>query len=104
MVDGFESKMAVLLVLVPVPVAVMLHAGWLSGSLLYDGMHYSFHHGPDIKVSLTCALCMGKSLCRSRSANLCVPSQLGWYQRMKASHMRHHFRDNQVEFGVTAPW
>lgn len=70
--------MVLLLLLLPVHIAVMLHAGWLTGSLLYDGMHYSFHHGPDIKI--------------------------GWYQRMKASHMRHHFRDNQVEFGVTVPW
>jgi sterol desaturase/sphingolipid hydroxylase (fatty acid hydroxylase superfamily) len=23
---------------------------------------------------------------------------------MKAAHMRHHFRDNSVEFGVTNPW
>lgn len=57
---------------------LLVHAGWLGGSLLYDAMHYSFHHGPDIKV--------------------------GWYQKMKAQHMRHHFRDNSVEFGVTNPW
>ena len=98
--------MAVLLLLLPVPTAVMLHAGWLTGTLVYDGMHYSYHHGPDIKVSLSYALKWGNLflVCRSRSASLCVPVQLGWYQRMKASHMRHHFRDNQVEFGVTAPW
>ena len=57
---------------------LLVHAGWLGGSLLYDAMHYSFHHGPDIKF--------------------------GWYQKMKAQHMRHHFRDNSVEFGVTNPW
>lgn len=57
---------------------LLVHAGWLGGSLLYDGMHYSFHHGPDLKF--------------------------GWYAKMKAQHMRHHFRDNSVEFGVTNPW
>ena len=46
--------MVVLLLLMPASTAVMTHVGWLTGSLLYDGMHYSFHHGPDIKVSLTC--------------------------------------------------
>ena len=63
---------------VPLPQGLLTHAGWLGGSLLYDGMHYSFHHGPDI--------------------------QFGWYQKMKAQHMRHHFRDNSIEFGVTNPW
>jgi sterol desaturase/sphingolipid hydroxylase (fatty acid hydroxylase superfamily) len=24
-----------------------------------------------------------------------------WFQSMKAAHMRHHFRDNGKEFGVT---
>ena len=62
----------------PVHCGLLVHAGWLGGSLLYDGMHFSFHHGPDIKFS--------------------------WYQKMKAAHMRHHFRDNSVEFGVTNPW
>ena len=55
----------------------MLEAGWILGSLLYDGIHYSYHHGPDLPFK--------------------------WYQKMKAAHMRHHFRDNSIEFGVTTP-
>ena len=55
--------MAILLLLLPVPVAVMLHSGWLTGSLLYDGMHYSFHHGPDIKVTLSYVLHVWGNLC-----------------------------------------
>ena len=35
----------------PVHCGLLVHAGWLGGSLLYDGMHFSFHHGPDIKFS-----------------------------------------------------
>ena len=60
---------------VPAHSALLVHAGMIFGSLLYDAMHYSFHHGPDL--------------------------QFGWYQQMKTQHMRHHFRDNSKEFGVT---
>lgn len=26
-----------------------------------------------------------------------------WFEEMKAAHMRHHFRDNTKEYGVTTP-
>ena len=51
--------------------------GWIGGSVIYDLMHYSYHHGPDLPIA--------------------------WYQNMKAAHMRHHYRDNSKEFGVTSP-
>jgi len=63
--------------LLPFTQSCMTLAGVIVGSLLYDGMHLAFHHGPDIN--------------------------LWWFQKMKAAHMRHHFRDNSCEFGVTSP-
>lgn len=66
---------AVLAFVLPHHIAFTFVAGVLTGSLIYDGMHFAFHHGPDLKF--------------------------GWFQYMKAQHMRHHFRDNLVEFGVT---
>ena len=50
-------------------------AGVVTGSLLYDALHYAFHCGPDLNFA--------------------------WFQYMKAQHMRHHFRDGTVEFGVS---
>eukprot|EP00416_Gambierdiscus_australes_P025392 CAMPEP_0171062740 /NCGR_PEP_ID=MMETSP0766_2-20121228/5214_1 /TAXON_ID=439317 /ORGANISM="Gambierdiscus australes, Strain CAWD 149" /LENGTH=354 /DNA_ID=CAMNT_0011518549 /DNA_START=40 /DNA_END=1104 /DNA_ORIENTATION=+ len=66
-----------LVVLVPRSAAFMTFAGIAVGSLLYDSMHLAFHHGPDIEFC--------------------------WFRKMKAAHMRHHFRDNHNEFGVTSP-
>jgi sterol desaturase/sphingolipid hydroxylase (fatty acid hydroxylase superfamily) len=51
--------------------------GWIGGSVVYDLLHYSYHHGPDLPFA--------------------------WYEHMKAAHMRHHYRDNSKEFGVTQP-
>lgn len=51
--------------------------GWIGGSVVYDLLHYSYHHGPDLPFA--------------------------WYEHMKAAHMRHHYRDNSKEFGVTSP-
>lgn len=53
-------------------------AGMVIGSLLYDFMHMAYH----------------------------FPEKYGnfewsWFQKMKSAHMRHHFRDNSREFGVT---
>ena len=41
-------------------------------------MHYWYHHGKDTDIA--------------------------FLSRMKAHHMRHHFRDNSVEFGVTSAY
>jgi sterol desaturase/sphingolipid hydroxylase (fatty acid hydroxylase superfamily) len=60
---------------VPTRTLLAFTSGAVIGSLLYDGFHYAFHHGPNLDCS--------------------------WFQYMKAAHMRHHFRDNTVEFGVT---
>jgi sterol desaturase/sphingolipid hydroxylase (fatty acid hydroxylase superfamily) len=53
----------------------MALAGYFLGSLAYDGIHLSYHFGPDLPIP--------------------------FYQAMKSAHMRHHFRDNSIEFGVT---
>ena len=55
----------------------MLVAGWYTGSLLYDGMHMAFHF------------------------NWYIP--IPGFEAMKAAHMRHHFKDNTKEYGVTTP-
>eukprot|EP00927_Polykrikos_kofoidii_P082699 TRINITY_DN8288_c0_g1_i1.p1 TRINITY_DN8288_c0_g1~~TRINITY_DN8288_c0_g1_i1.p1 ORF type:complete len:359 (+),score=70.43 TRINITY_DN8288_c0_g1_i1:43-1119(+) len=68
---------ALSLCILPTPGGLLLTAGVVTGAMLYDAMHLAFHHGPDIRFS--------------------------WFQKMKAAHMRHHFRDNFHEFGVTSP-
>jgi hypothetical protein len=60
---------------VPHHIGFSFLAGVMTGFMLYDGFHYAIHHGPDVP--------------------------LAWFKRMKAQHMRHHFRDNSTEFGVT---
>ena len=55
-----------------------LGAGWLFGSLFYDYMHMAFHFPKEYG-----------------------DFQWSWFQKMKSAHMRHHFRDNSREFGVT---
>lgn len=52
-------------------------AGFLTGYLIYDGLHFRLHH---------------------RQAT----SVLGRYLRRR--HMHHHFRDETCSFGVSAPW
>jgi len=61
----------------PASIMYSLLFGWIGGSVFYDLMHYSYHHGPDLPFA--------------------------WYEHMKAAHMRHHYRDNSKEFGVTVP-
>jgi sterol desaturase/sphingolipid hydroxylase (fatty acid hydroxylase superfamily) len=52
-------------------------AGFLGGYLVYDEMHYWLHHH--------------------------VPtSKLG--KRLRELHMRHHFQDDTVGFGISAPY
>lgn len=51
-------------------------SGFITGSLIYDYLHLAFH-------------------------GLAPELNFVWFQYMKSQHMRHHFRDNSVEFGVT---
>lgn len=67
----------VLQLTLPSAVGYPLLAGWLGGSVIYDWMHLAFHFGPDLPFS--------------------------WFHKMKNAHMRHHYRDNSKEFGVTVP-
>ena len=58
------------------PTAYPLFAGFLTGYLLYDYMHYYLHHF--------------------------VPkSKLG--KHLREQHMRHHFQDHRFGFGVSSP-
>jgi sterol desaturase/sphingolipid hydroxylase (fatty acid hydroxylase superfamily) len=52
-------------------------AGFFTGYLIYDMMHYYLHHG--------------------------IPrSKLG--RRLRELHMRHHFKDHTRGFGISAPY
>lgn len=57
-----------------------LLAGLLSGSLFYDAVHLAYHFDGEWPGCLTNSF---------------------WFRAMKSAHMRHHFRDNSKEFGVT---
>lgn len=59
------------------PAAYMFTAGFLAGYLVYDELHYYLHHA------------------RPRSA-------IG--RKLRELHMRHHFQDDTVMFGISAPW
>ena len=52
-------------------------AGFLLGFIFYDSVHYAIHH---------------------RSLSRHWPLRL-----LKRRHFRHHFRDSEVDFGVTSP-
>jgi len=58
-------------------IAVPALAGFLTGYLLYDGLHFYLHHA------------------RPKTS-------VGRYLRRR--HMHHHFRDDSSWFGVSAPW
>lgn len=61
---------------VGIPTALPLFAGFLVGYLLYDYTHYYLHHA--------------------------VPkTTLG--KRLRTQHMRHHFQDHRFGFGVSSP-
>lgn len=63
--------------LLPAGQANALCAGFFAGYLAYDMTHYLLHHH--------------------------VPkSRLG--RRLREHHMRHHFQDDSVAFGISAPW
>jgi len=58
-------------------IAVPALAGFVTGYLAYDGLHFYVHH--------------------ATPAN-----RIGRYLRRR--HMHHHFRDDTSWFGVSAPW
>ena len=59
------------------PGAFAFGAGFWAGYLVYDCLHYHLHHH--------------------------VPrTALG--RRLRELHMRHHFQDDTVGFGISAPW
>lgn len=57
--------------------AFPLMAGFLTGYLIYDGLHFYLHHRQP-------------------------ENAIGLYLRRR--HMHHHFRDDTSWFGVSAPW
>jgi sterol desaturase/sphingolipid hydroxylase (fatty acid hydroxylase superfamily) len=57
--------------------ALGLAAGFLTGYLVYDEIHYALHHHTP-------------------------KSQLG--KRLRELHMRHHFQDDEKGFGISAPY
>jgi dihydroceramide fatty acyl 2-hydroxylase len=59
------------------PAAYPIGAGFLSGYLVYDMLHFHLHH----------------HVPRSRPGR--------WLREL---HMRHHFQDDTRGFGVSAPW
>ena len=68
---------ALFVVLVGLPNAWGVGAGFFAGYLLYDMLHYTLHHAKP----------------RGRAGRL-----------LHELHMRHHFEDEERGFGVSAPW
>lgn len=58
-----------------------LVGGCLAGSLLYDAIHLAFHFDDVLPRWV-------------------MSTQ--WFEERKSAHMRHHYRDNAREFGVTS--
>ena len=67
----------ILHMLLPIPCVLLLISALAFGGMVYDGIHLAFHFNWNL--------------------NWIFPG----FQRMKDQHMRHHFRDNSKEFGVT---
>ncbi len=66
-----------LLLIFGTPVAYLVMASFLVGYLVYDELHYYLHHYQP-------------------------KSALG--RRLRELHMRHHFQDDTLGFGISAPW
>jgi dihydroceramide fatty acyl 2-hydroxylase len=59
------------------PAAYMFTASFLASYLFYDELHYYLHHGrPTTWVG----------------------------RRLRELHMRHHFQDDTIGYGISAPW
>jgi hypothetical protein len=59
----------------PLKVVALIGGGLITGSLVSDCLHYSFHFGPSLDYQ--------------------------WYRDMKAAHHAHHYRDSNRDFGIT---
>jgi len=53
------------------------HSGFITGYLIYDTIHYAIHH-----------------------ANW----KFGWFQTLKKNHSIHHFKNEDVNYGVSSPF
>jgi sterol desaturase/sphingolipid hydroxylase (fatty acid hydroxylase superfamily) len=68
---------ALFLAIFGTPVGFGVCAGFFTGYLLYDMIHFALHHGrPKSRVGR-------------------------WLREL---HMRHHFEDDERGFGVSVPW
>lgn len=63
--------------LLPFGAACALSSGFFAGYLAYDMIHYAVHHRPP-KGPIA--------------------------RKLRELHMRHHFQDDTVAFGISAPW
>src|SRR6266576_4182332 len=57
--------------------APAIWAGFAAGYVCYDGVHYAIHH---------------------------LPMKKGILNRLKQHHLRHHFHDDHVGYGVRSPF
>ncbi|MCB9317463.1 MAG: sterol desaturase family protein [Lewinellaceae bacterium] len=62
--------------LLGVPTVFPFFAGFVSGYLFYDTMHYAMHH---------------------------LNWKNAWFQRIKQHHMQHHYQHDDMGFGVSNP-
>lgn len=53
----------------------MLFLGFMGTLICYDGIHYFCHFGPETEV--------------------------GWLKTLRLNHLKHHYRSQQTNFGVT---
>jgi len=59
------------------PAAYMFTAAFLASYLVYDELHYYLHHGrPKTRIG----------------------------RKFRELHMRHHFQDDRIMYGISAPW
>lgn len=65
-------------IVLPVPAVLIATVSFVTGALIYDGVHLAFHFNWDLEWIFP------------------------GFKSLKAHHMRHHFRDNSKEFGVTS--
>jgi len=63
----------------PREITLPLFAGGAFMYMMYDTLHFMFHHGG-------------------------VLSEIGYVAAMKKRHMSHHFKDDSKNFGVTSPF
>jgi sterol desaturase/sphingolipid hydroxylase (fatty acid hydroxylase superfamily) len=54
----------------------LIFVGVISGLLFYNIIHYNCHLGPEVNI--------------------------GWFRALRTHHMKHHFRDQNSRFGISA--